>query len=397
LKADLLMTKETVQYTLVETELDLQDFYDNNQSVRWMALDTEFIGEKRYETLLCLIQVATPKGFYLIDPIKLPHLKPFNQLLESEHILKITHAGENDYRLLNAQHDVVPRNVFDTQIAAGFVGHGYPISYSKLVERELNANIDKGYAATDWEARPLKRKQLEYAISDVVHLYDLYIKLQNKLIETGREQWVMYEISRWETPQYYVRDPYREALMNTMMQSLRQHKQIFLLRLYDWRRKEAQRLNHSKEMVLPSKFFAPIVLGIDMGKQALLDSRIIPDRVITQHWETLRDLYNTKSTPEELDILKRLPPLSKEDAKRDISMELLHVLVKYKCHESGIAPTLVLNKSDLTYAQPEDVIIGSEEHDWRSEFLGEAMVKWLNQRGELTVDVNDNKVVVRMK
>lgn len=387
----------TLEYTLVETPDALQDFYETNRNVEWIALDTEFIGERRFETLLCLIQVASPKGFYLIDPIKIEDLSFFLQLVEDENILKLTHAGENDYRLLNQNWGTIPRNVFDTQIAAGFIGHGYPTSYGKLVEKELNVALDKGYAATDWEARPLKRKQLEYALSDVLHLHDLYKNFTRRLNKTKRTTWVESEIQRWETPQYYARDPHREALMNTMMQSVKQHKQLFLLRLYEWRRSEAQRLNYSKEMILPAKFIAPILRGIDAGKQALLDSRIIPDRIIEQHWLNFQSLYQKKPTEEELLILQRLPPLGKEDPKKDISMELLHVLVKFKCMESGVAPSLVLNKSDLTYAQPGENLFSQASSDWRREFLGDAMIKWLNERGELAVLMNENKVLVTMK
>ena len=89
----------TLDYTLIETSEDLQNFYEINKNVEWLALDTEFIGERRFETLLCLIQVATPNGYYLIDPIKISELTPFLALLEDEKILKLTHAGENDYRL----------------------------------------------------------------------------------------------------------------------------------------------------------------------------------------------------------------------------------------------------------------------------------------------------------
>ena len=387
----------TLEYTLVETPDALQDFYETNKHVEWIALDTEFIGERRFETLLCLIQVASPKGFYLIDPIKIEDLSFFLQLVEDENILKLTHAGENDYRLLNQNWGTIPQNVFDTQIAAGFIGHGYPTSYGKLVEKELNVTLDKGYAATDWEARPLKRKQLEYALSDVLHLHDLYKNFTRRLNKTKRTTWVESEIQRWETPQYYARDPHREALMNTMMQNVKQHKQLFLLRLYEWRRTEAQRLNYSKEMILPAKFIAPILRGIDAGKQALLDSRIIPDRIIEQHWLNFQSLYQKKATEEELVILQRLPPLGKEDPKKDISMELLHVLVKFKCMESGVAPSLVLNKSDLTYAQPGENLFSQASTDWRREFLGDAMIKWLNERGELAILMNDNKVLVTMK
>ena len=386
-----------LDYTLVETASALTDFYNDNHQVEWMAVDTEFIGEKRYETLLCLIQVATSKGYFLIDPIKIKDLSLFLKMLESPNILKITHAGENDYRLLNQYFGTIPHNIFDTQIASGFVGYGYPISYSKLVEKEASEILDKGYAATDWEARPLKKKQLEYALTDVVHLFDLYQNLSGKLNKLNRMPWVKQESLRWETPQYYERDPHREALMNTLMHNLKLTKKVFLLRLYEWRRSEAQRLNYSKEMVLSSKFIAPILRGIDNGKQALLDSRIIPDRLVEQHFDNLRSLFQKTISEDELEILKRLPVQTKEDPTRDVSNELLHVLVKYKCMESGIAPSLVLNKSDLTYLQPGELLFTDVENDWRSKFLGEAMVKWLNERGELTVIVQNDKVLVTMK
>ena len=386
-----------LDYTLIETSEDLQNFYEINKNVEWLALDTEFIGERRFETLLCLIQVATPNGYYLIDPIKISELKPFLALVEDEKILKLTHAGENDYRLLNLYWGTIPKNLFDTQIASGFVGHGYPTSYGKLVEKELGVAIDKGYAATDWEARPLKKKQLEYALSDVIYLYDLYQKLRNSLLKNNRLTWVESEMEKWESPKYYERDPNREALMNTLMQSIKPHKQVFLLRLYEWRRNEAQRQNYSKEMVLPAKYIALILRGIDSGKQALLDSRIIPNRLIEQHWSVFQSLSQAKMTEEEAEILKKLPPLSKEDPKKDISMELLHVLVKFKCMESGIAPSLVLNKSDLTYATPGEDLFRLSSLDWRREFLGDAMLKWLNDRGELAVIMDSNKVFVTMK
>jgi ribonuclease D len=387
----------TLDYTLIETSEDLQNFYEINKNVEWLALDTEFIGERRFETLLCLIQVATPNGYYLIDPIKISELTPFLALVEDEKILKLTHAGENDYRLLNLYWGTIPKNLFDTQIASGFVGHGYPTSYGKLVEKELGVAIDKGYAATDWEARPLKKKQLEYALSDVIYLYDLYQKLKKSLLKNNRLTWVESEMEKWEVPSYYERDPHREALMNTLMQSIKPHKQVFLLRLYEWRRTEAQRQNYSKEMILPAKYIALILRGIDSGKQALLDSRIIPNRLIEQHWSVFQSLSQARITEEEAEILKRLPPLSKEDPKKDISMELLHVLVKFKCLESGIAPSLVLNKSDLTYATPGEDLFRLSSLDWRREFLGDAMLKWLNDRGELAVIMDSNKVFVTMK
>lgn len=395
----------TIPYELIDSDEKLRFFCDKinlkaQESAtdvdNWLAIDTEFIGEKRFETLLCLIQIACTEGYYLIDPFQISDWQPFVQIVESAAILKITHAGENDYKLLSQYWGIVPRQVFDTQIAAGFLGFGYPASYAKLVERELNERIEKGYAATDWEARPLKSSQLQYALSDVVHLYSLYDKLKKRLLKRKRLDWALAEMRKWETPQYYTRDPHREAVMNTMMHGLRQQKQLFLLRLYEWRRQEAQRLNHSKEMILASKHIAPILKSIDYGKQALLDSRIIPDKVVYQHWSVFQDMYKKEGTAEELTILERIPQPQKEDLVRDASMDLLHSIVKFKCLEYGVASTLVLNKSDLAYLQPGEEVF-SDKNDWRRSFLGEALVNWLNERRILHVEVSDADVVIKMK
>jgi ribonuclease D len=385
-------------YSFIQDNTELEGFYQAHKTVEWFALDTEFVGEKRYETLLCLIQVASPLGLYLIDPFKVSDLSPFLKLLENPKIRKLTHAGENDYRLLNLKFGTIPQNIFDMQVGAGFIGHGYPISYSKLVERELGIEINKSYAAADWESRPLKPQQLTYALSDVAHLNDLYLKISNKLNKKKRLAWVESELKTWQNTAYYLRDPYKEVLNNTLMQNLRPQKQYFLMRLYEWRRQEAEKFNYSKEMVLPAKYIAPILRGIDSGKQSLLDNRTIPDRIISQHWDTFQRLFYAQPTTEEETILKRLPPQTiKDDPDRETSMELIYVLVKLKCIESDIAPQLVLNKSELSQAQSGDILISDHADDWRQHFLGENLIKWLNARENLTIETQENEVTIRMK
>ena len=119
------MRVDTEEVLLIEDEHAMQQFIEENKEIDWLCFDTEFVGEKRYVTLICLIQIATENGFYFIDTLKLDNIDPFLDLLEDASILKITHAGENDYRLLQQQMDVIPRNVFDTQIVSGFAGYKY--------------------------------------------------------------------------------------------------------------------------------------------------------------------------------------------------------------------------------------------------------------------------------
>lgn len=387
--------KEPFSYKLIETQEDLSAFVVEHKSLKWLAFDTEFIGERRYSTLLCLIQIATVNGFYLIDPFKVQDLRPFLSLITDPSILKITHAGENDYKILYQDFGIVPCNIFDIQLAAGFVGYNYPASFQRLVEQELNIGLDKSYVVADWEARPIRRKAIDYALNDVAFLYRLYEKLLFQLKKNKRLEWVQSEFRRWEKPSFYIRDPHAEALNSTLMYGLKRQKQIFLIRLYEWRRSEAQRLNYSKEMVLAGKHISAIMKGMEGGKQALLDNRTIPNGTISQHWHVFEELYKRPASAEELAILARLPlPNMGETPRQAVSMELLHALVKYRCVEMGIATSLVMNKSDLTYAQQGEDIF--ENEDWRKAFLGADLLEWINKRTELKIEMSEGKVTLTM-
>ncbi len=389
--------KTKLPYLLIDTAESLAEFATQHENVEWLAFDTEFIGEKRYYTLLCLVQIASEHGYFLIDPIHIKDLKPLLNLLENRSILKITHAGENDYRLLYQNFGIVPKNVFDTQLAAGFLGYGYPVSFQRLVDGELGIQLDKTYVVADWEARPMKRQQIEYALNDVAPLLRLYERMQHKLGRRNRTHWAKAEFEKWENAEFYHRDPHSEALASTLMNGLRPQKQAFLLRLYEWRREEAMRLNWGKEMILAAKHIAPIVRGVDVGKQALLDNRTVPNHVVEQLWHIFERLFKKEITLVELEALKKLPPPSaNESAKQQASMEILHALVKYRCVEAGVASSLVMNKSDLTYAQPGEDIFDDRENDWRRELLGEALLSLLNRRGEMDVEMGEGKVTLAM-
>ena len=103
-------------FVFINEASQLEDICSQLAEQPWIGFDTEFIGEKRYFTLLCLIQISSPIGSFLIDPLKINNLRPFISLVENPNILKITHAGENDYRLLYQQYDILPSNVFDLSL-----------------------------------------------------------------------------------------------------------------------------------------------------------------------------------------------------------------------------------------------------------------------------------------
>lgn len=374
------------------------DFLKSNQEVDWLVFDTEFVGEKRYHTLICLLQVGTVNGFYIIDPFAIKDLSGFYALLENPAILKITHAGENDYRLLFRAHGTLPKNVFDTQVAAGFVGYNYPTSFGRLVENECGVSLGKGYTVSNWESRPINKKQIQYALNDVLYLKELYDKLSEKLRTAGRVEWAAEEFSKMETAIHYEIDIYRDAFNSAIIKKLNPQEQVFLIRLFEWRRQTAERRNHSKEMALPAKFIGPIIKNIRSGRAALKNHRRLPNHIVEKYWDTFNELHQAKTTDEEKELLKNIPASLPDSTGQETSMELMTLLLKMKAEREDLATGLMTQgvdikrmKADLRFFDPK-LSVG-----WRKEFIGEAMLHWIKNREHLEVDFSREEVVLKLK
>ena len=390
------MPDRALQYDLIEQPRALDAFFQEHRKLSWMAFDTEFVGEKRFHTLLCLIQVKSEKGLFLIDPIRLKNLDPFLELVADPGITKITHAGDNDYRLLNNLFGIVPVNVFDTQVAAGFVGYNYPVSFRKLVESELNVHLKKGYAVADWESRPFQSKQLRYALNDVLFLPDLWQSLQEKLRQQNRTHWADEELGLWEKAEYYYRDPHDEAIKSNLMRSLKNRERAFLIRLFAWRRELAEKRDHSKEMVLPAKYISQIVRSISSGREALKHNRRIPSKTAERYGAIFEELYNRPVTDEEKEILKRIPSDLDDDPKEQIIMEMLYQVIKYKCLEEDISINMVVPRGELKKIRAdEDDALELLAGGWRQEMLGAYFLDWLSNANRMKVELHENRIVIR--
>ncbi|MCB0631424.1 MAG: HRDC domain-containing protein [Saprospiraceae bacterium] len=389
------MPSTEVSYELLETLESLEIFHQTNKNTPWLAFDTEFVGEKRYYTLLCLIQVTTENGVYLIDPIKISNLDPFLQLIEDPNIVKITHAGDNDYRLLNTAFGTVPQNVFDTQVAAGFMGYRYPISFQNLVEGELNIRLNKGYAVADWESRPFQRRQLTYALDDVIPLHDLWVRISEKLKEDNRLHWVREELTTWETPEFYERDPHHELLSSNLVRSLKTKERIFLMRLLTWRREQAEEKDYSKEMILPGKLISHIVRGIASGKDALKKNRRIPDRYTDRYGKLFLQMYVDEVDESEKEVLGRLPSKRNGEINDNdkIVRDLLYLLIQHRAQTANVAPALVMPKNMLEKMKSDpDLKALIIDGGWRREMLGDTIVHWIENINELELDIEDGKI-----
>lgn len=386
------------EYSLIENKEGFDSFISENQAITWLSFDTEFITEKRFQPQLCLIQVATENGNYLIDSLQVRDLSGLMHMMENPSILKITHAGENDYRIFFKLFGSLPVNVFDTQIADGFLNYQYPLSFKELVKKYLNVDLQKGYKVSNWGKRPFDQRQLDYALEDVIYLYDLYIALRDALANRGRFVWVMDECQQLCLESYYEVDPYKDLAKSRTFGTLRKQSKVFLIRLMDWRKKEAKRRNMSKKMVMDTKIMYEIAKNIGVGKKALESHRIIPDWVTRKYWDTFSELYNLPVTDEENAIVKQYGSPIRSDLQRSLTMDLLISLLKYKAMEYEVSSNLIVNRADLNKMKLESNFFPSYfENGWRRELLGDDLIAWLKNRSPLSVEMTDNHWVIAEK
>lgn len=198
--------------TLITTESQLLELIEHLRTAGRFAYDSEFIGELTYIPKLCLIQVASAERIGLIDPLADLDLKPFWELIADPETEKIVHAGQQDLEPVCRELGRAPANVFDTQIAAGFIGLPYPLSLSKLINETAGIKLGKGLTFTHWDQRPLSPMQLRYAADDVRYLVLARERIGQRLDALNHAKWAAEECDAQCDPKMYQFDPEQQYL-----------------------------------------------------------------------------------------------------------------------------------------------------------------------------------------
>lgn len=198
-----------IDYELITDLKRLQGLVIQWQEAKFLAIDTEFIRTCTFLAQPGLIQIADTQGVYLIDPAAITDLSLLVDILENPNIIKIMHSMSEDVDLLFHSVGAQITRVFDTQIAAAFLGFGPALGYQNLVSEVLSIDLDKGETRSDWLQRPLTQSQLHYAALDVIYLLKLYHELQPRLQKAhywdalfDETQLLISQVfSAWQTPE----------------------------------------------------------------------------------------------------------------------------------------------------------------------------------------------------
>lgn len=159
-----------------------------------IALDTEFARFNTYYPIVGLIQIYDGHTCFLIDPLTVS-IEPLAEVMTAGSLTKVLHACSEDMEVFQHALGIVPTPVYDTQIAAAFLGVGFSVGYQAMVEHYLDITLPKDQTRSDWLARPLTRDQLTYAALDVIYLLQVYEKQQEMLAGSEKLKWVEAEIA----------------------------------------------------------------------------------------------------------------------------------------------------------------------------------------------------------
>ena len=169
-----------------------------------IAIDLESNGLYRYPERVCLVQLATADGIYLLDPLLLGSSAGLGELLANEKIEKIFHSADYDIRSLDRDWGFRIGNLFDTIIAAAFIGSS-KLGLAAVLQEYLKIEIskDKKLQRADWTLRPLSKELIDYAADDVRYLLAIHEHLKNQLEALGRSDWSIEEFISLTTMESY--------------------------------------------------------------------------------------------------------------------------------------------------------------------------------------------------
>ncbi|MCH9052590.1 MAG: ribonuclease D [Proteobacteria bacterium] len=344
----------------------------------FVTVDTEFMREKTYWPILCLVQVAGPDDARVIDTLAPGiDLEPLFALFADTSVLKVFHAARQDLEIFYHLAGRLPAPVFDTQVAAMVCGFGDSVGYETLIAKLTKARVDKSSRFTDWTLRPLRERQIAYALSDVTHLREAYGKLKKKLAANGREGWLDEEMAVLTAPGTYAMDP-DLAFRRIKTRGANARFLALLREVAAWREREAQRRDLPRQRVLRDEALVEIAHHTPSTVAELARTRGLGRGLAEREMgAALLEAVGRGIAVPEKD--RPIPPARAESAlPRGLGpvSDLLKVLLKMACEESGVARKLVASSADLELiaAFGEDAKVPALD-GWRRQVFGDAALK----------------------
>lgn len=372
-------------YRWVDTDADLAELVEELLLEPAYALDTEFHRERTYFPKVALVQIAWSKGIALIDPLAVS-LTPLAPLLESD-AMAVLHAAQQDLEVLARSAGAIPRKMFDTQIAAGFLGYATP-SLTTLAQAELGIKLPKGDRLTDWLKRPLTEDQKSYAASDVAHLLRMYRDMTVALEAVGRLSWAEGECEGLRLRPTGPNDPEMAWQRLKDVRTLRGKARNVARAVASWRETRAAQIDQPVRFVLPDLAILGLAQKAPRTLDELRNTRGVEDRhakgqigqeLLAAVQRGGEDTSTTTPERDENDLERHLRP----------AVTLVSAWVSQLARDEKIDTSILATRSDIVALLAGDVDARLTQ-GWRAEIVGDNIKRLVDGQAALAFDGKGN-------
>ena len=344
------------------------------------AFDSEFHRERTYFPKLALAQFAWPGGIALVDPLAVD-VTALRPLLQSD-VVCVMHAAQQDLDVLSHSCGAVPVRLFDTQIAAGFVGYGTP-SLANLMQGELKISVPKGDRLTDWLRRPLTEDQKSYAASDVANLLELQDRLVAQLTRAGRLAWAEAACEELRTRPVSGTDPDGAWLRLKDVRMLKPRARGVARAIASWRERRAMSVDSPVRQILPDL----AILGISQKQPRTVEELAQARGIDERHWRGNLGKEIIAAVQDGLREEVPLPVVDGDELDRSMrpAITLVSAWVSELARQEKIDTALLGTRGDiiaLLRNDPEARLATG----WRAELLGDNVRRLVEGRAALTFD-----------
>ncbi|WP_298859797.1 HRDC domain-containing protein [uncultured Gimesia sp.] len=356
-----------------------------------VAFDTEFVSEFTYRPELSLLQFALNGQSVAVDPYEVKDLSPWWEIMTNDSTTVIVHGGREEVRFCRHFSGKKPQKLVDLQIAEGLRSRSFPISYTALVARVLNANAGSKETRTDWRRRPLTEQQIKYALDDVKYVLKIWKTQEKELTDLGRITWADAEFQRMidEVDSEFHRENWRRL---SGLHKLKPRELAIIRELFDWRDEVAQKKDQPARRVMRDD------LLIELARRKPTTTQ---DLIATRDLNRKNMFKLAPDVIERIAIAQQIPkdqlpqhienPNNHQNQDEQVIGKLLGIALANRCAEMNVAQSLVGTTADLRH------LVRYHVYREQSEKKPRLMVGWrADVCGDLLTDVLDGKISMRV-
>ena len=335
-----------------------------------LGVDTEFMREKTYFAQLCLIQISTSDAIYCVDPLVETSQREFWEVLLASSW--VVHSARQDIEVVYQTAGAMPREIFDTQIAAGLLGMSAQIGYAGLVKELFDVEMAKSHTRADWTRRPLAEAVLDYAAEDVLYLLPAADILSEGLDKKDRLDWARQDSALLLDPLLYdiTGDQAVDRLKGA--RNFRGAKRAAAVRLAAWREEEAIRRNRPRQWIIRDNVLLDIAYNLPSTEKQLAGIEGISPKLVGRAGKQLIEAVGASKD----DKSGYEPPRPPDEAQKSVLKEM-QALVAECAKDLDLAAETVASKRELSSV----IISGNRKtrvfSGWRRDLIGERLLQLL--------------------